>query len=97
MVNETTDCSTVEQCVVVIRWVDQNLEPHEEFMGYYTILVANAETIVSAIKDSLVRLGLTMSDCRGQCHDRAAVMKGARNGVARQIIQEQPKALYMHC
>ena len=33
MVDETTDVSTTEQVVIVLRWVDQNLEVHEDFFG----------------------------------------------------------------
>ena len=97
MVDETTDCSTVEQCVIVIRWVDDKLETHEDFIGFYALPVANSDTIVEVIKDALVRLGLNLSDCRGQCYDGAAVMKGVRNGVATQILADQPKALLTHC
>lgn len=97
MVDETTDCSTVEQCVLVIRWVDESLEPQEDFVGFYAVDVANADTIVAVIRDTLVRLGLSLSDCRGQCYDGAAVMRGARNGVAKRILQEQPKAMFTHC
>ena len=65
MVDETTDCSTVEQCVVVIRWVDDTLQPHEDFIGFYAIPVANADTIVKVIHDCLLRIGLSLVDCRG--------------------------------
>ena len=32
MVDETTDASVEEQCVVVIRWIDDGLEAHEDFL-----------------------------------------------------------------
>lgn len=56
MVDDTTDCITVEQCVLVICWVDKNLEPQEDFLGFYKIDVANAETI-NAIRSRTVPLG----------------------------------------
>ena len=97
MVDETTDCSTVEQCVIVIRWVDKHLKPHEDFIGFYAIPVANSDTLVEVIRDTLVRMNLSLANRRGQCYDGAAVMKGVRNGVSTQILSEQPKALYTHC
>ncbi|XP_065192516.1 uncharacterized protein LOC135823598 [Sycon ciliatum] len=33
LVDETTDESTREQCVIVLRWVDEQLQAHEEFIG----------------------------------------------------------------
>ena len=38
MVDETTDVSTVEQVVLVYRWVDSSLQVHEDFVGMYQSL-----------------------------------------------------------
>ena len=67
----------------MIRWVDDNLEPHEEFLGLYKIDNIQASTIVAAIKDSLVRLSFSFSKCRGQCYDGVSNMRGAKGGVAK--------------
>ena len=67
MADETTDCSTIEQCVIVIRWVDEHLEPHEDFIGFYSIPTANSDTLVAVIKDALLRMNLSLANCRGQC------------------------------
>lgn len=69
------------------RWVDENLDPHEDFMGLYSVPRTDAKTLVTFIKDVLVRLDLRIEDCRGQCYDGAAVMSGARGGVAQAIMQ----------
>lgn len=97
MVDETTDCSCTEQCVIVIRWVDSDLSVHEEFIGYYAVATANAATIVATITDALVRMQVELSDCRGQCYDGAATMSGSKNGVATQLLAKEPRALYTHC
>ena len=96
MVDETTDISTQEQCVIVLMWVDDHLEPHEDFIGLHSTL-ADSNLIVAIIKDVLLRLNLPISNCRGQCYDGAAVMRGVRSGVATQIAQDEPRALYVHC
>ncbi len=38
MVDETTDVSNKEQLTLVIRWVDENFEVNEEFLGLYNVL-----------------------------------------------------------
>ena len=97
MVDETTDSSIREQCATVLYWVDDDLMPHEDFIGLHDTPSANASNIVTIIRDVLLHLCISLDDCRGQCYDRASVMQGVCNGVATQILQIQPKALYTHC
>ena len=56
-----------------------------------------SNTLVSAIKDTLVRLNVKLTDCRGQSCDRASNMSGSRRGIAAQICGDEKKALYTHC
>ena len=97
MVDETTDAGTEEQCVVVIYWVDNGLQAHEDFNRMYVTASTGANSIVAIIKYALMRMNLSLAQCRGQCYDGAAVMQGRRNGVAAQILQVEPRALYTHC
>ena len=97
MVDETTDVSNKEQCVVCIRWVDEKLNPSEQCIGMYQLDNTKADSIVLVIKDVLTRCNLNISDLRGQCYDGASTMKGERKGVATQILAENPKAVYVHC
>ena len=83
--------------VLVLRWVDDNLNPHEDFIGLYEVPSIEANVIVSTISDALIRMNLTLSKVRGQCYDGASNMSGLRNGVARQINDMEKKALYTHC
>ena len=97
MIDETTDSSNREQVVVCIRWVDDQLEPHEEFIGLYKVDDICSSTLVSVIKDTLLRLNLSLTRCRGQCYDGASNMQGARNGVAKRLADEESRAVYTHC
>ena len=97
MSDECTDASNREQLVICIRWVDSNQEAHEEFIGMYKLDNIQANTIVAAIRDVLVRLNLPMSKYRGQCYDGASTMRGAKSGVATQLLKDEPRALYLHC
>ena len=42
-------------------------------------------------------MNLDLKKCRGQCYDGAANMSGKHTGVAKQISDEEPRALYIHC
>ena len=55
----TEDISNKEQLTICIRWVDKELEAHEGFLGFYNVPDIGAETIVSAIKDVLLKLQLS--------------------------------------
>ena len=97
MVDETTDLNNVEQMVFCLRFVSDDLEVHEEFIGLYSLESTSAESIVGAIKDILLRLNLQITNCRGQCYDGASSMSGVKSGVAVKIKELEPRALYTHC
>ena len=56
MIDETTDSSNSEQLVIVIRWVNDDLSIHEEFIGLYKTDSIKAKSLVAIIKDTLLRL-----------------------------------------
>ena len=97
MADETTDMSNREQVVVCLRWVSDKFEVHEEFIGLHVVASIDANTLVSVIKDVLLRLNLSLNKVRGQCYDGAATMAGLRTGVAKQLSQDEPRAVYTHC
>ena len=51
-----------------------------------------SDTLVSAIKDTLVRFNVKLTDCCGQCYDGASNMSGSRRGVTAQICGDEKKA-----
>ena len=80
-----------------MRWVDNELAAHEEFIGLYEVKSIESISLVHVIKDTFVRLNLPLSKLRGQCYDGASNMKGARNGVAKRIQDEEPRSTFIHC
>ena len=74
MADETSDSSNAEQLVTCLRWVDNNLETHEDFLGLYSLSDLRADTMTNAIKDVFLRFDLPFSKLRGQCYDMAAVL-----------------------
>ena len=79
------------------RWVDEDLEAHEEFFGLYEVECTKSEELLKLVKDVLIRYQLEMSKMRGQCFDGAASMSGCKAGLAKRIRDEEPRALYTHC
>jgi hypothetical protein len=97
MADETTDISNVEQLVICFRWVDDDLQGHEEFVGVHSVPSTDACTLTSTIKNALVQLNLSLSRLRGQCYDGASAMAGKKSGVATEIKKIEPRCLYLHC
>ena len=97
MMDETTDISNQEQSVIVLRWVSEDFEVNEEFLGVYNVPTIDAATLTMAANDTLCRMNLPLSKLRGQCYDGASAMSGAKSGVAKKIQEEEPRAVYTHC
>ena len=97
MADETTDKANKEQVTLIVRWVAEDFEVHEEFLGLYHVNSINAATITDVIKDTLIRMNLSTSRLRGQCYDGASAMSGTKSGVAKRICDLEPRAVFMHC
>ena len=97
MADETTDVSNREQCVLVLRHVDDDHVAHEDFIGLYKVDSIDSNTLTKTIEDCLLRMNLSLKNCRGQCYDGASNMSGAKNGVAKQIIDKEARGVYTHC
>ena len=97
MIDEATDLANIEQVVLVIRLVNNNLTVTEDFIGLYKTESVESSSLVSIIKDVLLWNNLKLKYCRGQCYDGASNMTGVRNGVAKQLTDEEPRAIFTHC
>ena len=80
-----------------VRWIDDSLNPDEDFLGFYELPNIASDTIASTVKDSLTRFNIPLSDLRGQTYDGAGSMLGKRSSVAAQMKRVQPKAIETHC
>ena len=95
--DEYTDISNKEQLTICLRWVDEIFNIKEDFLGFYELKDIKSDTIVSALKDVLLRTQIPLDRCRGQCYDGASNMLGKNSGVAKQVLDIQPKAFATHC
>ena len=68
MADETTDLSNREQFVLVLRHVDEKLVAHEEFIGLNKVDSIDSDTLTKTIEDCLLRMNLSVNNCRGQCY-----------------------------
>ena len=59
---------------------------HEDVIGVYNVGTTDAKTLAAAIKDVLLRMGLSIDFCRSQCYDGAANMTGSKSGVATLLL-----------
>jgi hypothetical protein len=95
--DESTDITCCQQFTLILRHVSHQFEVDETFIGMYEMQKADSAYLASVILDCLTRLNLDIRNARGQGYDGAAVMAGARNGVAAKISTIEPRAVYMHC
>ena len=65
------------------------MQGHEDFVGLYAMAKIDADSLVGAIKDTLFRMNIKLTNCHGQSYDGASNMSGTRNGVAAQIAREE--------
>ena len=96
MADEVTDSSNKEQVVVYFRSVD-DFQPTEDFVGLHHVESINADALVRCLKDTMLRMNLSIHNCRAQCYDGAANMCGSRSGASTQICAEEPRAIFVHC
>ena len=75
MGNETSDISNTEQFVICIRWVDDDLNSREEFIGLHSLGITNPHTIPKVIKDILLRMNISLKKCCSQCYKGCSAMK----------------------
>ena len=63
MADKCTDVANKEQFTICIHWINQNLEDHEYFIGLYEVEDITSDNFVHAIKDTLLRMNLSVSNC----------------------------------
>ena len=87
MCDEATDVSNNCQLVIFLRWVDDELVAHDEFIGLKDMSSTgtDATSIVRKLKDVLLLMNLKLDKCRGQCYDGCSTMKGPKNVITGQI------------
>ena len=55
---------------LTIHWITAEFDVHEELLGLYQVDSIDATTLTSVIKDTFIRMNLSISRLRGQCYER---------------------------
>lgn len=97
LADETSDLSCMEQLSFCLRFVSDEFETVEEFIGLYQLDDCSAETVHEVLQDIVTQCGLSLADCRGLSFDGAATMAGNKSGVAARFQRENPKAIFAYC
>ena len=95
--DETMDLSKVEQLSVNVRYVKDNLQVEEHFLGFWPLRRTDGETLFNHLKDVLSKLDLPLARLRAQCYDGAANMRGRYSGLAARVQEVAKTAVYVHC
>ena len=82
LADETRDVQNKEQLTTCIRWVDDQLDIHEDFIGLVYVEQSNAKSLYLAIKYVHIRCSLPLWRGRGQGLDGAANLMGDLRGLA---------------
>ena len=73
--------------------MDKILNVKKEIFGFCKLGSVKSDSIVKAFKDILIRFHLKLGNCRDQTYDSASNMMGKNYSVAKQITDEQAKAV----
>ena len=88
LVDETSDLSNKEQLNLSVRWVDNELEVHEDPLEFIEVEATKGEVLALTIKDALTRMMLPLQKCRGEAYYGAQNMQGK---------QDFNKNVHLHC
>ena len=83
--------------MICLLYVDDKFEPQEDFIGLCSVDSITANVLVSVFKDAMLRMNLSVQNCRGQCFDGAANMCGSKKGAATQTTSVESRVVFIHC
>ena len=101
MMDDTSDCSNVEQSAVSIRLVHKG-EVEEHLLGMINCsndqsADALSKILLQTLKEYDISPKLSRQKLIGQSYDGAATMSGELNGVQKKMQDRFPSAYYSHC
>ena len=97
MCDGTQDIILEYQESIVIIYIDEILKVQEQCIGFNSSTSSTGESIENILKETIIGLGLSMSNLRGQCYDGASNMSAVYKGTQALIQKEQPLAYYTDC
>ena len=98
LADEAADSSHKEQLAFILRFVDADMNIHEEFISFlHCKWGLSGSDLAKLILDALGELTLSIENCRGQGYDGAGAVAGHINGLVAQLLRLNRKVLYTYC
>ena len=101
LVDEVTDCATLERLLIYIGYVDEEGKTHFDFLKVKDVLEtsesADSETLTRIITEELKACGLNLALVCGFGSDSASVMTGKNNGVGARLQKVCSIMVRSHC
>ena len=96
--DEVRDISNHEQLAVTIRFVDNEKDIREDFLGFIDVSEGTTgENLSKELLSFISHVGLDPTKMRSQCYDGAGNTSGKTKGVGPRIQRMYPKALPFWC
>ena len=96
--DESTDRNNISQLIVWARYVDHNLQAHEEILSIEPMHdTTKAADIFSKLSELLSKFEINFTDLRCVTTDGAPAMVGKINGLIGRIKNENPNLLNLKC
>ena len=101
ILDSTPDISYREQLTVILRCVqcddESGAEVNETLWNYLKVNGSTGNALLNVFLKRSEELGLNLHDCRGQCYDNGASMKGKEAELQARFLQINSKALHVSC
>ena len=93
ILDETKDVSKQKQLSLVLRYMYEGVV-HERFVSYTHCEQLHASALIFQVLDVFQ---INIKNCISQCYNGASVMSGAYSGVSARILEENKRAICIHC
>ena len=93
IVDETKDICKQKQLSLVWRYMYEGFV-HERFISYTHCEQLHASVLIFHVLDVFP---INIKNCISQCYNSTSVMSGAYSGVSARILEENTRAIYIHC
>lgn len=96
-IDDTTDITQKTQCSIILRYINENSELVERFLGFHNVSEDHtAEGLFNLISSILYEFDIEQK-LVGQCYDGASVMAGNLTGLQARVKNIAPNAIFTHC
>ena len=82
---------------MLVMYLDDELNLHEESMGFYQVDGTSGRGVASTIKDALLMYEIPFDRLRGMSFDVSANMSGCYKCAQAFLRREKPHAVFVHC